>query len=78
MRTLPGETGNIYDFITERTGQMLTDLPNLFGEIAPTLLSGLIMEPVLFHHYGRLPRPPSAYVNDVTAACCRLLGVEHA
>ena len=74
---LPGETGNIYDFITERTEQMLADMPNVSGEITPTLLSGLIMEPVLFHHYGRLQQPPSAYVDDVTTACCRLLGMEH-
>lgn len=75
---LPGETGNIYDFITERAEQMLAGMPHAPGEIIPTLLAGLIMEPVLFHHYGRLPRPPSAYVDDVAAACRRLLGVADA
>ena len=76
---LPGETGNIYDFITKRVTQMLASVPYvpILGEIAPTLFAGLIMEPVLFHHYGRLQQPPSAYVDDVTAACCRLFGVEH-
>lgn len=75
---LPGETANIYDFITERFAQILAAAPHPVSEITPTLLAGLIMEPVLFHHYGRLPQPPSAYVDDITAACCRLLEVPHA
>ena len=77
---LPGETANIYDFITERSAQLLAAAPrpfHQFSEITPTLLAGLIMEPVLFHHYGRLPQPPSSYVDDITAARCRLLEVPH-
>lgn len=76
--SLPGETGNIYDFITERTEQILSDLPQVYNPITPTLLAGLMIEPVLFHHYGRLPEPPLAYVDAVAAACCRLLGVNDA
>lgn len=72
---LPGETANIYDFIIERTGQLADSLPVKGDEILPTLLTGLIIQPVLFHHYGRLPEHPLRYVDQVTAACCRMLGV---
>lgn len=75
---LPGETGNIYDFITERTKQIVSGLPMACSPIAPTLLAGIIIEPILFHHYGRLPDPPSVYVDAVTSACCRLLGIDYA
>ena len=74
---LPGETGNIYDFITERTAEMLTAAGRPCNELTPTLLAGLIIEPVLFHHYGRLAQTPSTYAGDVCAACCRLLGIAH-
>ena len=74
---LPGETGNIYDFITERTAEMLAGAGRPCDELTPTLLSGLIIEPVLFHHYGRLAQAPSAYTYEVRAACCRLLGISH-
>lgn len=72
---LPGETANIYDFIIERTGQLADALPVQGDEILPTLLTGLIIQPVLFHHYGRLSSHPLQYVDQVTAACCRLLGL---
>lgn len=73
---LPGETGNIYDFIIERTEQILSGLPEVYSPVTPTLLAGLLIEPVLFHHYGKLPEPPAAYARAVAAACCRLLGVD--
>lgn len=72
---LPGETANIYDFIIERTGDLVRALPAASNGIVPTLLTGLIIQPVLFHHYGKLPDPPLRYLDAVTAACCRLLGV---
>ena len=75
---LPGETGNIYDFITERTAQMLHSVQPPFSDIAPTLLSGLIIEPILFHHYNRLSKRPSSYVEEVTKACCRVLEIPYA
>ncbi len=72
---LPGETANIYDFIIERAEQLFGSLPVPPGGIQPTLITGVIVQPVLFHHYGKLPEHPLRYVDQVTAACCRLLGI---
>lgn len=72
---LPGETANIYDFIIERAAQLAGSLPTVQDGIVPTLITGVITQPVLFHHYGKLPAHPLRYTDEVTAACCRLLGV---
>ncbi len=72
---LPGETANIYDFIIERTGQLAESLPGARDGILPTLITGVIIQPILFHHYGKLPDHPRRYADEVTTACCRMLGV---
>jgi AcrR family transcriptional regulator len=72
---LTGETANIYDFIIERTGQLLGGCSPPPDDIVPTLLTGVIMQPVLFHHHGKLAGHPLDYVEQVAAACRRLLGI---
>lgn len=72
---LPGETANIYDFIIERTEQLTEALPEAHDAILPTLLTGVIIQPVLFHHYGKLPDHPRHHIDNVTTACCRMLGL---
>lgn len=71
----PGLTGHIYDFFIERAKGLMAGLPRPFSEVTVTLLVGLIMEPILFHHHGRLPEQPAAYLEAVTRACCRVLDV---
>ncbi len=73
--------GYLYDFVTRhvrnlggrrqpgrRSGRNL--------EILPSLPSGPMLQPIIFHHYHKLPHPPLHYVDAVTAGCCLLLGAD--
>jgi AcrR family transcriptional regulator len=68
----------LYDFIAQYAS-CLCDRPepDIEAALLPSLLSGIILQPIIFHHYQKLPLSPLNYVNAVTASCCRMLGFDH-
>lgn len=41
-----------------------------------TLIVGLVMQPIIFHHYKKLKKHPFEYVDRVSHECCKILGVK--
>jgi Transcriptional regulator len=46
-------------------------------EFRATLVTGLVVQPIIFHYYRKLPRHPLEYVDEVTRCCCRLIGLDY-
>lgn len=79
------DKGHIYDFIIEftknlfdpadDTGDLIEDTAD--HEFRATLVTGLVVQPIIFHYYRKLPRHPLEYVDEVTRCCCRLIGLDY-
>lgn len=41
------------------------------------MLRGVVLQPILMHRYGVLPKPPLEYVDQVAAACATILTRTH-
>jgi len=71
-------TENIYDML-------IYFLKDFFGKYSPekdhqlaaTLMVGIVMEPIVFHHYKRLEKHPVEYVEQISSICCQLFGVRN-
>lgn len=68
----------LYDFISQYAIS-LCDKQKLGIEPAllPSLLGGIVLQPIIFHHYQKLPLSPLNYVDAIAASCCRLLGFDN-
>lgn len=70
--------GLLYDFISQYALNLCgQDNPALDYELLPSLVSGLILQPIIFHYYKKLPGPPSHYAAAIAASCCRVLGIDY-
>jgi len=69
-------TENIYDmlihFLRELFGKYF---PEKDPQFTATLMVGIVMEPILFHHYKRLEKRPLEYVDQISGICCQIFGV---
>lgn len=67
---------SLYDLIIKYSLELLpNDTPNHVRELLPAVFNGMLVQPVIYHYYGKLPRHPMAYVDEITANCCNLLGL---
>lgn len=73
--TAMDEKEHIYDFIIGYTKQLLEHHGSKQEpEFLATLITGVIVQPILFHHYGKLDKHPITYIDAVTETCCRMTG----
>jgi len=71
------EKKHIYDYIIEYTRQLFDGLPGPRDhEFLSTLITGLVIQPIIFHHYQKLPRHPAEYIDEICRGCCLLTGLE--
>lgn len=69
----------LYDFISQYAISLCDKQKlNLEPALLPSLLSGIILQPIIFHHYKKLPLSPLNYADTIAASCCRLLGFDDA
>lgn len=67
---------SLYDLIIKYSLELLPQAPQSYArELLPTIFNGMLVQPVIYHYHGKLPRHPLAYVDEVTANCCNLLGL---
>lgn len=73
------DKAHIYDFIIEFTKNLFDSTIGDQGdhEFRATLVTGLVVQPIIFHYYRKLPRHPLEYVDEVTSCCCRLIGLDY-
>jgi AcrR family transcriptional regulator len=50
------------------------EIPACDPTLATSMALGLVVQPAIFHLYGRLPAPPSAYRAEIAAAILRAVG----
>lgn len=68
---------NFYDLIIQYVNQLLnTTDSSRKKELLPTLLNGIVVQPIIYHYHQKLPRHPLDYVDEVTACCCKLMDLE--
>ncbi|MDL2226074.1 TetR/AcrR family transcriptional regulator [Deltaproteobacteria bacterium OttesenSCG-928-M10] len=72
----PDEKKHIYDYVTQYITKLFRGRPGHRDlEFLATLVTGLVIQPVIFHYYGRLPRHPLEYVDEIWRSCCLLAGL---
>lgn len=72
------DKAHIYDFIIDFTKNLFEPTGDRGDhEFRATLVTGLVVQPIIFHYYKKLPRHPLEYVDEVTRCCCRLIGLDY-
>lgn len=75
--TVQFQQKSLYDYIIKYSQDLLPDpLSDNMRELLPTVLNGMLVQPIIYHHHGKLPRHPLAYVDEVVANFCKLLNLE--
>ena len=70
---------HVYDDIIRYTSQLIPDTLNgQDHEFLSTLITGLVVQPIIFHYYHRLPKHPAEYIDEICGSCCLLIGLKQA
>ena len=68
--------GSIYNSVNSLSKKILSKLYiKKEPELVSTLLVGVIIQPIIFHHYKKLKKHPLKYLDQVTQTCCHILGI---
>lgn len=69
------QKNSLYDFIISHTTQLMgaSKHSELNCELLPTILNGMVVQPIIYHYHAKLPRQPLVYVNEVVLNCCKLM-----
>lgn len=71
------EKKHIYDYIVDYLGRVFQDESvERDYELLSTLITGVILQPVIVHYYRKAPRHPADQVDAVARSCCLLAGLE--
>jgi Transcriptional regulator len=71
------EKKHIYDYIVDYLYRVFRDEPGERDyEQLSTLITGIILQPVIVHYYRKASRHPVEQVDAVASSCCLLAGVE--
>lgn len=67
---------NFYDLVIMYANQ-LTDpiIDERQRELLPTVLNGVVTQPIIYHYHNKLSRQPLEYLDEVTEYCRRLMGI---
>lgn len=61
---------HIYDDITDYIRDLFQDQPGIRDyEFLATMITGLIVQPIIFHHYQRLSKHPVEYIEEISKSC---------
>ena len=67
---------NFYDLIILYANQLLVGLEDEhLRELIPTILNGVVVQPIIYHYHNKLPRHPLEYLDEITECCCKLMGI---
>ena len=68
----------LYNFISQYVINLCSEVnPDIEWALLPSSISGLVLQPVIFHYYKKLPLPPLSYAETITANCCQILGINY-
>lgn len=68
---------NFYDLIIQYANQLIGSTKSKHKkELLPTVLNGIVVQPIFYHYHQRLPRHPLEYLDEVTLYCCKLMDLE--
>lgn len=81
FQNLQGQSGldnkkHIYDFVVDCVRELFphSDAQRDY-EFFATMVTGLVIQPIIFHYYQRLTKHPLDYLDDITHSSCLLLGL---
>lgn len=67
---------NFYDLVIIYANQLTNAVVDeRQRELLPTVLNGVITQPIIYHYHNKLPRQPLEYLDEVTEYCCLLMGI---
>lgn len=67
---------NFYDLIIMYANQLTGAVDDeRHKELLPTVLNGIVVQPIIYHYHNKLPRHPLEYLDEVTEYCCKLMGM---
>ena len=67
---------NFYDLIIMYANQLVGSVNDeRRRELLPTVLNGVVVQPIIYHYHNKLPRHPLEYLDEVTEYCCKLMEI---
>lgn len=71
------EQKNLYDYIIQYTHQLMEHAPGTKRnhELLPTILNGMVVQPIIYHYHDKLPRTPLEYLDEIVDNCSKLMGL---
>ena len=67
---------NIYDMLIHFLKTFFEkNYPEMDHQFTATMMVGIVMEPIVFHHYKRLEKHPLEYSSRISEICCQIFGV---